>query len=261
MPDPERQFRLITGNCLRELPKISDTKVNLIFADPPYHLSNGGISVHSGKAVSVNKGEWDISRGFEADTAFHHQWIRACSAALADDGVLAISGTLHSIFRCGFALEALNFKLLNDIIWYKPNAAPHLLRRRFAAAHETILVATKSNGVEPLFNYETMRDFETKDRLKNVGKQMRDVWSISTTPKREKSFGRHPTQKPLELLERIVSAYTRPGDLVLDPFSGSGTTGVAAVKLGRRYIGIERDANFNRLARKRIREVLNDQGR
>ena len=170
-----------------------------------------------------------------------------------------ISGTYHSIYRCGVALEKLGFRILNEIVWFKPNAAPNLAGRNFAAAHETIIWAAKSQKSKHTFNYKLMKDYEVPtDSLKNPGKQMRDVWVIPSTPKREKALGGHPTQKPLALLERIIAAVTLPGDTILDPFSGSGTTGVASIRLGRNFVGIELMSEYVELSKRRLKGAKND---
>jgi site-specific DNA-methyltransferase (adenine-specific) len=238
------------------LADIPSETVDFVFADPPYHLSNGGLSVHSGKAVKVDKGSWDKSLGLDEDFNFHLNWLREVKRILKPNGTMMVSGTYHSIYRCGFALELLDFRILNEIIWYKPNAAPNLTGRNFAASHETIIWASKSKSSKHTYNYEEMKRFEApKDFIKNAGKQMRDVWAISTTPLREKEFGRHPTQKPLDLLTRIVLSSTKPGDLIVDPFSGSGTTGVAAVSHGRDFIGIEIDPEYIKLSQERLEKA------
>jgi site-specific DNA-methyltransferase (adenine-specific) len=228
--------------------------VDFIFADPPYFLSNDGISVKSGKQVSVNKGDWDRTKGVQADFEFHKAWLSEAQRLLRPNGTLAVSGTYHSIFQCGFALQNLGFRILNDLIWFKPNAAPNLAGRNFAAAHETIIWASKNNKSKHVFNYQDMKLNEFPgDQLKNSGKQMRSVWSIPATPAREKNHGKHPTQKPLALLERFILAATQEGDRVLDPFMGSGTTGIAALKAGRKFIGVEIDSIYLELAKKRIK--------
>jgi site-specific DNA-methyltransferase (adenine-specific) len=234
--------------------QMPDESVDFIFADPPYFLSNDGFSVSSGNKVSVNKGEWDRTNGLEADYEFHRAWLSEAQRVLKANGSLAVSGTYHSIFQCGFALQTLGFRILNDLIWFKPNAAPNLAGRNFAAAHETIIWASKNKKAKHKFNYQLMKNNEfLGDQLKNPGKQMRSVWSIPATPAREKLHGKHPTQKPIALIERLVLAATVEGDLVLDPFLGSGTTGVTSVKLGRNFIGIEIDAAYLELADKRIK--------
>jgi site-specific DNA-methyltransferase (adenine-specific) len=250
------EFEVILGDCLEVLKSIETESVDFIFADPPYHLSNGGFTVQSGRSVSVNKGEWDSSQGLEFDLAFHEFWLEQCQRVLTANGTIAVSGTSHSIFRCGYLIEKLGYKILNDIVWYKPNAAPNLSGRQFAAAHETVIWAAKDKKSKHIFNYEDMKKFPTADKLKNDGKQMRDVWTINTSPMREKTFGKHPTQKPLELMERLILAATNPGDLVLDPFCGSGTTGVASVRHKRRFVGIEMSEEYASLSKQRIHGEL-----
>jgi site-specific DNA-methyltransferase (adenine-specific) len=236
---------LYLGDCLQVLASLEAESIDLVFADPPYNLSNDGFTVHSGKRVSVNKGEWDKSAGVEADFKFHMSWIEACRRVLKPNGTIWISGTYHSIFACGYALNLQGFRILNDVSWYKPNAAPNLGRRMFTASHETLIWASKSKKARHTFNYDLMREGNFhKDPLKNPGKQMRSVWSITTPGSWEKRFGKHPTQKPEALLERVVLSSTREDDLVLDPFCGSATTGVLALRYGRRFVGIDQDKKF-----------------
>src|SRR3989344_5387449 len=221
----------------------------MIFSDPPYNLSNGGFSVHAGRMVSVNKGDWDKSNGFQDDYNFHYKWLEACRRILRPNGSIWISGTYHSIYQCGHALQSLGYHILNDIAWFKPNASPNLSCRYFTASHETLIWARKEKGAKHTFNYKFMKTTSWPDDFfKNDGKQMRSVWHIPetesvwtmTTPKKEeKKFGKHPTQKPLALLERIVLASTNKGDVVLDPFTGSSTTGIVAVGNRRKFIGID----------------------
>lgn len=245
--------QLINDDALIALEKFDDDTVDLVFADPPYNLSNDGFTCQSGRAVSVNKGDWDRSRGVERDFAFHREWIAACRRVLKPHGTIWISGTYHSIYACGFALQLEGFHLLNDVAWLKPNASPNLSCRYFTASHETLVWARKQRKARHTFNYELMKDGDfPQDKLKAPGKQMRTVWSIPTPGKNEKEFGRHPTQKPLALLERIIAACTDADALVLDPFMGSGTTGVAALRHGRGFIGIERDEQYFAVARARI---------
>jgi site-specific DNA-methyltransferase (adenine-specific) len=247
-----------TEDCIKGFSGLPDSSIDFAFADPPYLLSNGGFTVSGGKQVSVDKGKWDASQGFEADMQFHKNWISAIRPKLKPDAAIVISGTYHSIYKCGVALEELGFRVLNEIIWFKPNGAPNLAGRSFAASHETLIWASRSTKSKHTFNYLEMKhgDFPG-DPLKNPDKQMRSVWSIPNTPQKEKTLGRHPTQKPLALLERLIMACTKPGDLVLDPFAGSGTTGVAAVKLGRSFIGFETEGEYSRLARRRIKAAMN----
>jgi site-specific DNA-methyltransferase (adenine-specific) len=251
--------RLFLGDCLEVLAKIPDESVDMIFADPPYNLSNGGTSVHSGQRVSVDKGDWDKSSGALDDFEFHRKWIMACKRVLKKDGSIWISGTYHSIFACGYALQLLDFRILNVVAWFKPKAAPNLGCRMFTASHETLIWASKSKKSKHTFNYGEMKEGDFPgDVLKNSGKQMRSVWSITTPLKTEKIFGKHPTQKPLKLLDRIILSSTIPGDLVLDPFAGSATTGVSALKHGREFIGIERDESYlMNLAIPRLNSALN----
>lgn len=231
--------------------------VDMIFADPPYNLSNGGTTVHSGKRVSVDKGDWDKSAGPREDFEFHLAWITACRRVLKPNGTIWISGTYHSIFACGYALQLLNFRILNDIAWFKPNAAPNLGCRMFTASHETLIWASKSKKSKHTFNYKEMREGDfPSDFIKKPGKQMRSVWSMTTPTKAEKTFGKHPTQKPLTLLERVVLSSSNPGDLILDPFAGSATTGIAALKHGRQFIGVDSNEEYLRnLALPRLKEI------
>ena len=249
-------FELHCSDALSHLAKIPDQTFDFVFADPPYFLSNDGFTVQSGKAVSVNKGNWDKSGGFETEMAFHRAWISECIRVLKDSGSLAISGTYHSIYKCGFILQETGLRIINDITWFKPNGAPALAGRNFTASHETILWASKGQKTKHVFNYQESRNWKvSNDLIYREGKQMRSVWSIPTTPKREKKFGAHPTQKPLELLKRLIALCTNPADLVLDPFCGSGTTGVACALLNRSFVGIDLDPIYIELTRRRIEEI------
>ena len=251
----EADFSLYQDDCLSVLAAFPADCVDVVFADPPYRLSNGGVTCYAGQMVRVDKGGWDKSQGFVDDLAFHERWIAACQRVLKPTGTLWISGTAHSIYQCGFLLQKLDFHLLNDIIWYKPNAAPNLACTTFAHSHETLLWARKERKGRNVFNYALMKDGTfPEDKMKKAGKQMRSVWSIPTPTKGEKAFGRHPTQKPLALLKRILLASTKDGDTVLDPFNGSGTTGIACKGIGgRKYIGIEMEAAYINLTIKRFR--------
>ena len=172
----------------------------MIFADPPYMLSNGGITCHAGKVVSVNKAKWDESKGLEEDFEFHTKWINACKRVLKPNGTIWISGTYHSIYACGYALQKSDFKILNDICWFKPNASPNMSCRYFTASHETLLWAKKDNNSKHTFNYEAMKNGSWgEDFIKKTEKQMRSVWAIGTPKQSETTFGKHPTQKPVEL--------------------------------------------------------------
>jgi site-specific DNA-methyltransferase (adenine-specific) len=251
--------QLIHADVLDALKEIHTESVDFVFADPPYFLSNDGFTVKSGKAVSVNKGAWDKSFGFDSEMDFHEAWIAECLRVLKPNGTIAISGTYHSIYKCGFLLQKLDCRIINDITWFKPNGAPALAGRNFTASHETILWASKGKKAKHVFNYQISKNWEVEnDKLYSKGKQMRSVWSIPSTPKREKLEGNHPTQKPLEVLRRLVAMCTNEGDTVLDPFCGSGTTGVACVLLGRNFIGIDLDESYLELSEKRMKMANED---
>mgnify|MGYP001577752016 CR=1 FL=1 len=255
-------FVLYHGDSLKLLKQLPENSIDMIFADPPYNLSNGGFSVHAVKRVSVNKGDWDKSNGFDKDLQFHINWISECRRVLKPHGTIWISGTYHSIYQCGYALQKTGYHILNDIAWFKPNASPNLSGRYFTASHETLLWARKDKKAKHIFNYEQMRNGRwIGDLFKKEGKQMRSVWHIPqdesvwpiSTPKpEEKKFGNHPTQKPIALLERIILASTNKGDIILDPFTGSSTTGIAAIMHGRKFIGIDTEKGYLDLSIKRF---------
>lgn len=241
---------LFEADSLKLLSKIKSKSVDCIIADPPYFLSNGGITNSGGKQVSVNKGYWDSGMTLTDKHKFNRAWIKRCKRVLADDGTIWISGTFHNIYSIGMALEQEGFKIINNITWQKKNPPPNLACRSFTHSTETILWAKKNQkGIKHFFNYKLMKEL-------NNGKQMKDVWEGPLTPKNEKAYGKHPTQKPLYLVERILLASTKENDIVLDPFMGSGTTGVACKKLSRKFIGIEKDANFVDLAKNRIKGTV-----
>ncbi len=242
----EENTRLILGDSFKMLSKLKAETVDCIFADPPYFLSNNGISVSGGKQVSVNKAEWDQGISAKEKHRFNRRWIRMCKRVLKESGTIWISGTMHNIYSVGMALEQEGFKIINNITWEKRNPPPNLACRCFTHSTETIIWAKKdSKNAKHYFNYELMKEL-------NGGKQMKDVWSGSLTSLKEKSQGKHPTQKPEYLLERIIEASTKPGDVVLDPFNGSGTTGVVAKRLARRYIGIDNVEEYLTISQKRI---------
>jgi site-specific DNA-methyltransferase (adenine-specific) len=251
---------LFNDDCVKILSLLPENSVQLIFADPPYLLSNNGFTCQNGAMASVNKGTWDKSSGFDDDVEFHNRWIRACKRVLKPGGTIWISGTYHSIYVCGFLLQKNQFHLLNDICWFKPNAAPNLSCRYFTASHETLLWARKEKKGKHIFNYEAMKNgLFPEDKLKKEHTQMRSVWSIPVPGSGEKEFGRHPTQKPLALLERIIASSTGRNDIVLDPFCGSGTTGAACQKIGDRFfIGIELDGEYFELTKKRLAKTGNN---
>ena len=243
--DPRHHARIYQGDCLDILAAIPESSVDLVFADPPYFLSNGGITCHAGRMVSVNKGEWDKSRGPGANHEFNRAWLAACQRVLKPNGSLWVSGTAHVIHSVGFAMQQLGFKLLNDISWVKPNPPPNLSCRYFTHSTETIIWAAKNSKSRHTFHYKLMKEI-------NRGKQMKSVWEIRPPEPWEKKFGKHPTQKPVALLERILLASSNEGDLVLDPFSGSGTTLLAAFRLRRHALGCELSADFLTLSLRRI---------
>lgn len=223
--------------------------VDLIFADPPYFLSNGGISCSGGKAVSVNKGDWDKGLDFDEKHKFNRKWINLCKKILKPNASIWISGTMHNIYSVGVALEQEGYKIINNITWQKTNPPPNLACRCFTHSTETILWAKKSNkDSRHFFNYELMKKI-------NSEKQMKDVWSGPLTPCNEKIYGKHPTQKPLYLLERILLASTLENHVVLDPFCGSSTTGVACKRLKRNYIGIDNNEEYIKLSVERLKNV------
>ena len=234
----EQDFKLIQGDSFKILKGIEPKSVDMIFADPPYFLSSDGISCSGGKMVSVNKGDWDKSISIEEKHKFNRKWIKLCYQVLKDNGTIWISGTMHNIYSIGMALEQEGFKIINNITWKKLNPPPNISCRFFVHSTETILWAKKDiKNVKHKFNYSLMREI-------NDGKQMKDVWESSLTKPSEKKCGKHPTQKPIEILEKIILASTDENDLILDPFNGSGTTGIVANRLNRRYMGIEKEKEF-----------------
>jgi len=252
-------FVLYNADCLKILEQLPENSIDMIFADPPYNLSNGGFTCHAGRAVSVNKGTWDTSNGFKKDFEFHLNWIKACKRVLKPEGTIWISGTYHSIYECGFALQDEGYKILNDIAWYKPNASPNLSCRYFTASHENLIWAKKDKKAKHIFNYDEMREGSWEhDFIKKPNKQMRSVWAINTPNSWEKKFGKHPTQKPFELLKRIILASTKKGDVVLDPFTGSSTTGLAAIKYGRKFVGIDTENKYLDLSKKRLNDLIKE---
>lgn len=242
-------FSLINGDTFKVLKKIEDKTFDIIFADPPYFLSNNGITCSGGKMISVNKGDWDKSLTLKEKHSFNKRWIKECYRILKDTGTIWISGTLHNIYSIGMALEESGFKILNNITWQKTNPPPNLACKTFTHSTETILWARKDlKNVKYTFNYDAMKQM-------NANKQMKDVWTTSLTKPSEKKQGKHPTQKPLEILDKIILASTKENDLILDPFCESSTTGISAVKLGRKYIGIDNEKEYLDLSIRRYEEL------
>lgn len=240
--------RLFNQNGTGFLDSLPEDSVDCVWTDPPYLLSNDGMTCVSGKMVKVNKGEWDRSRGIELDHQFNTEWLESCYRVLKPSGTIWVTGTFHVYLSVGMAMREIGYRILNDIIWEKPAPPPNLGCRCFTHATELLLWATKAkkgSKTRYVFNYQDMKE-------ENGGKQMKSVWRFSPPRANEKRFGKHPTQKPLALVERCIRASTNVGDLVVDPFSGSGTTGVATMKLGRRFMGAERDVTFARMASDRL---------
>jgi site-specific DNA-methyltransferase (adenine-specific) len=282
--------RLYHGNCLELLDAIAakypEGRFDAIFADPPYFLSNGGITCHAGRMVKVDKGGWDKSRGPELNHEFNLEWLARCQRVLKPNGTIWVSGTHHVIFSIGYALQQLGCKILNDIAWEKPNPPPNLSCRYFTHSTETILWAAKNEKSKHVFNYQEMRAVTGKQmktvwrreefsegRVPRVPNQnendesgtrgtrpsddeLKPIWTMTAPGGDEKTFGKHPTQKPVALVERCLRASTREGDCVLDPFLGNGTTAVACVRLNRQCVGIELDLLNIQIAEKRVKAEI-----
>lgn len=237
---------LLLGSCIELLKQITPKTIDMIFADPPYFLSGDGITCSGGKVVSVKKADWDTPLSIEDKHKFNLEWIRLCKSTLKDKGTIWISGTMHNIYSVGMALEQEGFKIINNITWQKTNPPPNMSCRTFTHSTETVLWAKKDiKNVKYTFNYSVMKS-------QNNDKQMKDVWDLAFAGKSEKTYGKHPTQKPLKLLERIILASTNENDIVLDPFNGSATTGVVCKKLNRRYIGIDSNEEYLELSKNRL---------
>ena len=243
----DHYFNLLCGDTFELLPQFS-FKFDMIFADPPYFLSSGGISVQSGKVVCVDKGDWDKSMSPEDINAFNLKWLSLCRDKLKDNGTIWISGTYHNIFSVANCLTQLGYKILNVITWAKTNPPPNISCRYFTYSTEFIIWARKSQKVPHYYNYELMKHI-------NGDTQMTDVWRLPAIAPWEKTCTKHPTQKPLSLLSRIIMASTEAGAWILDPFAGSSTTGIAANLLGRRFLGIEKEVDFANISKARREEI------
>lgn len=243
----ECDFLLACGNTFNLLPEFN-FKFDMIFADPPYFLSNGGISLQSGKVVCVNKGEWDKGKTLEEMKEFNMNWLRLCRDKLKDNGSIWISGTYHNIFSVANCLTVLGYKILNVITWQKTNPPINISCRFFTYSTEFIIWARKCPKVAHKYNYKLMK-------FLNNDKQMSDVWRLPAIGRWEKSQGKHPTQKPLSVLTRTILASTDPKDWILDPFCGSSTTGIAANLCGRRFAGIEQEKEFCSMSKARREEI------
>lgn len=225
-------------------------KFDMVFADPPYFLSNDGLSIQSGKIVSVNKGKWDKSEGYNFINDFNRKWLSLVRDKMKDNATIWISGTMHNIFSIGQTLTELDFKILNVFTWQKNNPPPNFSCRYFTHSTEQIIWARKSEKAPHYFNYELMKQL-------NGNKQMKDVWTLPAIARWEKSFGKHPTQKPLSVLTRLILASTQPNAWILDPFTGSSTTGIAANLANRRFLGIDREEEFLEISKNRVLEIKN----
>ena len=245
----DKNFYLLQGDCKELLPQF-EHKFDMVFADPPYFLSNNGLSIQSGQIVSVNKGTWDKSEGFDFINDFNRTWLKLVREKLKDNGTIWISGTYHNIFSIGQLLQELDFKILNVITWEKNNPPPNFSCRFFTHSAELIIWARKKEKVPHYYNYELMKKL-------NGDKQMKDVWKLPAIARWEKSCGKHPTQKPLAVLTRLILASTKPNAWILDPFAGSSTTGIAANLLGRRYLGIDMETEFLEISKNRKLEIEN----
>ena len=233
------------ADCVELMRLMPAGSVDVVFADPPYRLSTGGVTVKSGRLAPVDKGSWDHSGGLRADHEFNLLWLEEARRVLKPGGTLWVTGTHHIIYSLGFALQQLRYRIINDVIWEKPNATPNALHTTFTHSHETLLWASKGKSARHTFNYDLINSPDPTG-------QVSSVWKIRTVPKREKQHGYHPTQKPLRLVRRALLASTRENDLVFDPFAGSGTTAVAAKELGRFFVGAEMEEEFAALASRRI---------
>ena len=243
-------FSLLEGDCLTVIPQI-ENDVDMVFADPPYFLSNGGQTVKNGKIQSVNKGDWDKLISDNDAYVFTYEWLSAVRDKMADNATIWVSGTHHNIFTLGRILPQLGFKILNVITWEKTNPPPNFSCRFFTHSTEFIIWARKHPKVPHYFDYDLMK------RLNN-DKQMKDVWRLPAIAKWEKSCGKHPTQKPLALLAQIILASTKKDALILDPFAGSSTTGIAGHVLERRFIGIEQEFDYLKLSQARYEDLQED---
>lgn len=239
-------FLIYLGDCIELLKELNNESIDLIFADPPYFLSNGGKSINSGKVVSVNKGEWDKKGNYKDTQIFTYNWLKECYRLLKENGSIWVSGTHHNIFDVEREMKKIGFKIINIVIWHKSDPPPLIYKNKFRFSYEFVIWAKK--GLKHYFDYESMYNIHNRE--------MEDVWLIPAVNLTEKEFGYHPTQKPEALLERIIKATSKENDLVLDPFLGSGTTCYVAKKLNRKYIGIEKDEKYYNQAKNRIGSIL-----
>ena len=246
--------RIIEGDCVAAMAALPEGSVDLVFADPPYNLQlKGDLHRPDNSLVDAVDDPWDRFDSFGAYDAFTRAWLGQARRVLKPDGAIWVIGSYHNIFRAGAILQDLGFWILNDVVWLKTNPMPNFRGMRLCNAHETLIWAARSEAAKPTFNYDALKEL-------NEGLQMRSDWvlPICSGPERLKTGGggkAHPTQKPEALLHRVLVGTSRPGDVVLDPFFGTGTTGSVAKRLGRHFIGMEREAGYAAVARDRIAAV------
>ncbi len=247
----DKNFALLHGDSMELLPQF-DYKFDMVFADPPYFLSNNGLSIQNGKIASVNKGAWDKSYGFDYINDFNRKWLKLVRNKMKENATIWISGTMHNIFSVGQILTELDFKILNIVTWQKTNPPPNFSCKYFTHSTEQIIWARKNDKVSHYFNYELMKKI-------NDNKQMKDVWILPAIAPWEKSCGKHPTQKPLSVLTRIILASTQKGAWILDPFTGSSTTGISANLLDRKFLGLDLEREFLDMSINRKEEIENEE--
>ena len=247
--DIENKIKLYNLETFSFLPQIPDNCVDLIFVDPPYFLSSGGITCSSGKRVCVDKGGWDKSRNIESIHDFNKKWLLDSKRILKPNGTIWVCGTFHNIFSVGFALQELDFKILNNIVWEKQDPPPNLTQKYFTHASEHLIWASKTKHSKHTFNYDMLKTISNGKPMKSV---WRDIWKMPSANNSEKVFGKHPTQKPEGVIERAILASSNTGDLVFDPFCGSGTTGVVCKKQNRKFVGIDNNIEYLNIAKKRL---------
>src|SRR5712675_1249312 len=250
--EPRESARIVVGDCVAEMAKIAASSVDLVFADPPYNLQlQGDLKRPDDSRVDAVDDDWDKFSSFAAYDDFTRAWLIACRRVMKPSATLWVIGSYHNIFRVGTILQDLGFWILNDVVWRKSNPMPNFRGRRFTNAHETLIWASREAGGKGYtFNYEALK-------AGNEDVQVRSDWTLALCTGEERLKGKdkkklHPTQKPEALLARVILAASRPDDLVLDPFCGTGTTGAAAKRLGRRFLGIERDSGYAEAAKARI---------
>lgn len=253
--DVMNKIKLYNLDTISFLPNIPSNCVDLIFADPPYFLSSGGITCSSGKMVCVDKGEWDKSRNINTVHNFNKKWLTESKRILKENGSIWVCGTFHNMFSVGFALQELDFKILNNIVWEKQYPPPNLMQKYFTHASEHLIWASKTKQSKHTFNYDILKDISNGKPMKSV---WRDIWKMPSANNSEKNFGKHPTQKPEEVVKRAIIASSNINDLVFDPFCGSGTTGVVCKQLNRKFVGIDNNKYWLEIAKNRLAATENN---